>query len=591
MVTIPTDAPSTQASTQQATDAPPPRSQRDRVTIFGPDFPFSYDDWLAHPGGIGAVPESAHGTEVAVVGGGIAGIVAAYELMRLGLKPVIYEASRLGGRLRSEPFDAEQPEIVAELGGMRFPISSTAFFHYVDLLGLESKPFPNPLTPAADSTVVDLGGETFYAEALEDLPPLFREVAAAWDGALESGMNLSGLQEAIRNRDATRLKEIWDAIVPAWDDRSFYEFVASAPEFQRLSYRHREVFGQVGFGTGGWDSDFANSMLEILRVVVTECDSHQELIVGGVEQLPRGLWHRRVDDAAHWPAGTSLASLHDGEPRGAVAALRRTDDGRIAVTEAGARAAAGPDAPGAPIGETRSYDVVLATCQTWLLSTEIDCDESLFSQDLWMALDRTRYMQSSKTFVQVDRPFWKDIDPETGRRRLSMTLTDRLTRGTYLFDNGPGKPGVICLSYAWMSDALKMLPHTPERRAELALGALEKIYPDVDIRSHIIGDPIAVSWEADPYFLGAFKGALPGHYRYNVRMYSHFKQQGLPAAERGIFLAGDDVSFTPAWAEGAVQTALNAVWGIMDHFGGTSNPDNPGPGDVYDELGPMELPE
>ena len=34
-----------------------------------------------------------------------------------------------------------------------------------------------------------------------------------------------------------------------------------------------------------------------------------------------------------------------------------------------------------------------------------------------MALDRTRYMQSSKTFVMVDRPFWKDKDPATGRDR------------------------------------------------------------------------------------------------------------------------------------------------------------------------------
>ena len=41
---------------------------------------------------------------------------------------------------------------------------------------------------------------------------------------------------------------------------------------------------------------------------------------------------------------------------------------------------------------------------------------------------------------------------------MSMTLTDRLTRGTYLFDNGADRPGVICLSYSWMSDALKMLP-------------------------------------------------------------------------------------------------------------------------------------
>jgi tryptophan 2-monooxygenase len=76
----------------------------------------------------------------------MAGMVAAYELMKLGLKPVIYEASKMGGRLRSQRFEGTQ-DVVAELGGMRFPVSSTAFYHYVNLLGLETRPFPNPLTP------------------------------------------------------------------------------------------------------------------------------------------------------------------------------------------------------------------------------------------------------------------------------------------------------------------------------------------------------------------------------------------------------------------------------------------------------------
>jgi len=221
----------------------------------------------------------------------------------------------------------------------------------------------------------------------------------------------------------------------------------------------------------------------------------------------------------------------------------------------------------------------------------MNTDEHLFSQKLWMALDRTRYMQSAKTFVMVDRPFWKDKDPKTGRDEMSMTLTDRLTRGTYLFDNGDDRPGVICLSYSWMSDALKMLPLPVDKRVRLALDALKKIYPGLDIESHIIGDPITVSWEADPNFLGAFKGALPGHYRYNHRMYCHFMQENKPPAERGIFLAGDDISWTPGWVEGAVQTALNAVWGIMHHLGGKSPKTNPGPGDRYDDLKPMELSE
>ena len=551
------------------------RSATAPVTVFGPDFPFAYDDWLQHPQGLAALPASVHGTEVAIVGAGMAGLVAAYELMKLGLKPVVYEASRMGGRLRSQPFEGGQG-VIAELGGMRFPASSTAFFHYVNLLGLKAAPFPNPLTPAAGSTVIDLEGQTHYARSLAELPPLFSEVADAWTTALEE-LGFSDLQQALRQRDVPRLKALWDRLVPLWDDRTFYDFIAQSDAFSKLSFRHREVFGQVGFGTGGWDSDFPNTMLEILRVVLTGCDDNQYLIEGGVQQVPLGLWAHAPEHMVHWPAGTSLAGLHGGATRPGVTAIARSPDGQLAVTDVW--------------GTVRAYPAVLVTCQSWLLTTQIAVEESLFSQKLWMAMDRTRYMQSSKTFVMVDRPFWKDVDPATGRDTLSMTLTDRLTRGTYLFDNGPAQPAVICLSYAWMSDALKMLPHPPARRVQLALDALKKIYPTVDIASHIVGDPITISWEADPYFLGAFKGALPGHYRYNQRMYGHFMQAGLPAAERGIFLAGDDVSFTPAWVEGAVQTSLNAVWGIVHQLGGQCPADNHGPGELYPAIGPVTLPD
>jgi lysine 2-monooxygenase len=550
------------------------------ISIFGPDFPFAYDEWLRHPAGLGAVPESARGATVAIVGAGLAGLVAAYELMELGLRPVVYEPTRVGGRLRSHEFEGAEG-VVAELGGMRFPISGTSFFHYANRVGLDTVPFPNPLTEAAGSTVVDIAGETFQGSVLSDLPEEFTLVAKAWNEALEQ-IGFSALQDAIRGRDVPALKRLWNELVPLWDGRTFYDFVATSPCFAKLPFRYRETFGLVGFGTGGWDSDFPNSMLEILRVVITNCDTDQRLVVGGAEQLPRRLWTLPVSERSPWPAGTTLESLHGGVPRPGVAAIRRHDShrhdrGRFAVRDRW--------------GTSRVHDAVLATCQSWLLTTQIEFDESMFSPDLWMALDRTRYMQSSKTFVMVDRPFWKDIDPATGRPVMGMTLTDRLTRGTYLFDNGPDRPAVICLSYTWMSDALKMLPYDVEQRVRLALDALGKIYPGVDIAGHIVGDPVTVSWEDDPNFLGAFKGALPGHYRYNHRMYRHFMQDALPPAQRGIFIAGDDVSFMPGWAEGAVQTALNAVWGIMTHFGGACPLDNPGPGDLFDQLAPLDLGE
>ncbi|MGW7518258.1 flavin monoamine oxidase family protein [Streptomyces sp. NPDC054796] len=555
------------------------------VTMFGPDFPFAYDDYLAHPAGLGSVPATEHGTEVAVIGGGLSGIVAAYELMKMGLKPVVYEADQIGGRLRTARFAGVGgqggDELTAEMGAMRFPPSSTAFQHYVDMTGLTTRPFPNPLAPDTPSTVVDLKGESHYARTLDDLPPVYHRVMDAWNACLEDGADFSAMQRAIRERDVPRIREIWARLVEKLDNQTFYGFLCDAPSF--ASFRDREIFGQVGFGTGGWDTDFPNSILEILRVVYTGADDDHRGIVGGSQQLPLRLWERAPEKITHWAQGTSLASLHRaGAPRPAVTRLHRTAGNRITVTDAE--------------GDIRTYRAAVFTAQSWMLLSKIACDDALLPIDHWTAVERTHYMESSKLFVPVDRPFWLDeaVDDNgqpTGRDVMSMTLTDRMTRGTYLLDDGPDRPAVICLSYTWCDDSLKWLPLDANERMEVMLKSLGEIYPKVDIRKHIIGNPLTVSWENEPCFMGAFKANLPGHYRYQRRLFTHFVQDRLPEDKRGLFLAGDDISWTAGWAEGAVQTALNAVWGVMHHLGGATDATNPGPGDVYDEIAPVELPE
>lgn len=551
--------------------------------MIGPDFPFPYDEFRAHPAGIGSVPQAMYGTPVAVIGAGLSGTIAARELTRMGLRPVVYEAEQIGGRMRSTPF-VGHPGNLAEMGAMRFPVSSTTLFGYLDEVGLTTVPFPNPLSPGTPETAIDLKGTTVRGRTLADLPDVFARVARAWDAALEDGADLAALQSAIRARDATSIAALWHRLVRRYDDTTFYRFLVDSGHLR--SFADRELFGQVGFGTGGWDTDFSSSILEVLRVVATAADEDHRGIVGGSQELPRRLWSSPIADAVHWPAGTSPASLHDDDAlRPAVTQIHRTHPQQVTITDA--------------TGDIATYPAVIYTAPVWLLLSTIRCDESLFDTAHWSAIERTHYMGSSKVFVLVDRPFWHDINPATGRPVMSMTLTDRMPRGVYLFDGAlagsaaspDAGPAVMCLSYTWADDSLKLIPLDAVERMDLMLDSLAAIYPDLDIRSHVIAPPLTVSWEVERNFMGAFRANLPGHYRYQERLFTHFAQDGFDSAHRGIFLAGDDISWTAGWSEGAVQTALNAVWGVMNHLGGRCHEMNPGPGDRFAELAPLRLPD
>ncbi len=107
-----------------------------------------------------------------------------------------------------------------------------------------------------------------------------------------------------------------------------------------------------------------------------------------------------------------------------------------------------------------------------------------------------------------------------------------------------------------------------------------------------IGEPLSIIWDDQPRFIGTFKNNLPGDYRIQRELFTAFKEDGVSIAN-GAFLAGDDISWTGGWSEGAIHAGPNAAWGVMKHLGGRSFGANPGPGDdvIYEKMAPVKLPE
>lgn len=87
-----------------------------------------------------AKPGTFKDKKVAVLGAGVAGLSAAFELRKLGFDITIFEAreNRIGGRIYTHYFDNEH---YGELGAMRIPVSHEATWHYINLFGLNTRSF------------------------------------------------------------------------------------------------------------------------------------------------------------------------------------------------------------------------------------------------------------------------------------------------------------------------------------------------------------------------------------------------------------------------------------------------------------------
>ena len=108
---------------------------------------------------------------VLIIGGGMAGLVAAYELMRQGHDPVVLEAQqRVGGRVYT--LRGFAPGLYAEAGAMRIPRVHDLTLAYCERFGLKLRPFvmgnPNTLAyiQGIRTTIRDLNANPGIVDGL-----------------------------------------------------------------------------------------------------------------------------------------------------------------------------------------------------------------------------------------------------------------------------------------------------------------------------------------------------------------------------------------------------------------------------------------
>lgn len=156
---------------------------------------------LGAGGGLTACMGGSH--DIVIVGGGLAGLNAAYQLGKQGIRAQVYEArNRLGGRMRSVK-NAVSEGIVSDLGAELVNSDHDDLRAIMDELGV-------PLLPRKpDSSDLDLVGYYFGGERRSEA-----EMAQAFQP----------LAEQI-NADAALLDEDWDTWCPHFDQLSIADYL------------------------------------------------------------------------------------------------------------------------------------------------------------------------------------------------------------------------------------------------------------------------------------------------------------------------------------------------------------------------------
>ena len=163
------------------------------------------------------------------------------------------------------------------------------------------------------------------------------------------------------------------------------------------------------------------------------------------------------------------------------------------------------------------------------------------------AIAAVPYCTGLKVGLQFKRRFWEEDEQIYG----GITYTD-LPIGQISYPSSgffaDGK-GVLLGAYIWnMLDSMEFTSMTPSQRVSKAVEYGSEIHPQY---AKEFDNGIAVAWHRVPSAMGCF-----GIWTDETRA-AHY--DNLCAFDGRIVLAGEHASYLPAWQEGAVTSALDAI--------------------------------
>jgi monoamine oxidase len=469
------------------------------------------------------------GSSVLILGAGMAGLVAAYELRQAGYAVQVLEFNqRAGGRA----WTLRGGDTYTELGGAtqrigfapgnyfnpgpwRIPYHHHGVLDYAHRLKVPLEPFVQ----------VNHNAYLHSQRAFGGVPQRFRQVQADFDGGvaelMSKALRKDALDDSVTREDRERL-------------------LRALQQWGALDRSGRYQMNDFTASRRGWDIDPGGGLMP---------DPQPSQPQAFNALINSGLWRHLATGHEH-DYQTTLFQPVGGMDRIAMALYEQVKD----LVQFGAKVTAiAQDAQGVTVSYSDSANPKAAPRVAkagWCLCTiplsvlsQIDIQVSAPMQ---AAINAVPYESSVKVGLEFKRRFWEQDEAIYG----GITHTDLpiATIGYPATGYGQAGKAVLLGAYIWGPNAFEFTSQPPAVRVQLALQYGALIHKQMPAE---FDNGVAVAWHRVPSALGCF-----GDWSDAARD-QHYKN--LCQIDGRIALAGEHASQIPAWQEGAVLSALDAI--------------------------------
>ncbi|KAG4068323.1 hypothetical protein HA402_007843 [Bradysia odoriphaga] len=616
---------------------------------------------------------------VAIIGGGAAAISALYELSNLkdsekNIRVTLYEsdpdhflffppnyavrtaglkAGRVSAAVSSDvPVPENIDHAVYEIGAMRFPEIAGLMWHYASILyGADTKvsAFPNPGAVATELLHGDHVDRFASGEWLNDDSPTKKVVEIIRYGLVGqiqgentslfpiNGQDPAKISAQLKDGKTTdeelkKIDEQWKIFTDKYDNVTLASAVKQVitarlgqlpdvpglrDNVQKINY-YVELFGTVGFGTGGFKSVFNMSILETMRLLLWDYSNEYMLPVEANVAFLRKLYEKsleknpnvqvqlaRVCDVAHLdknPNGSALVVFYrigaDGteipKPQKEeydyvilTTTPRQTSSmiGRIGFSNVGERKVHLGD-HGCRLSPDEYEGFVRPAL---ILSEKFEAANT----KLFSAVSNVHMVCCSKIFASIKKADFDKYAPEfLDKGKVKAIVADCGLGSSYVVPttilNDKMKIASedyysFLISYAWEDDS-KKLQHNFGKYPMNIKDTKRVTDAIIDRTMRYVTDPVDNSyklwWFGEALSkckledvlsydwttfnsAGAFKLDNAGDH-YNSHLLFCYNNHALkPALKNKFFLANCSYSHLGGWLEGAFMSAVNAVCGLI----------------------------